>query len=78
MLKSLATGIENRRRQSLGRSKKLSVEFGCVEAASNWEMQVDVDGWLVVPQEIVCSRLRPDIVLWSVSQQRVDFIDLTV
>ena len=32
----------------------------------------------MVPQEIVCTGFRPDIVLWSVSQWIVDFIELTV
>ena len=30
-----------------------------------------------VPQEIACTRLRPDIVSWSVGQWFVDFIELT-
>ena len=41
-------------------------------------MQVDFGGKLVVPQEIVCTKQRPDIVLWSLSQQIVYFIELTV
>ena len=32
----------------------------------------------MVPQEIVSTNLRPDIVLWSVSQRLVYFIELTV
>ena len=41
-------------------------------------MQVGLDGKLMVPHEIVCIRLRPDLVLWSDSQKIVDFIELTV
>ena len=48
-------------------------EFGCSEAACDLEMQVDLSGKLMVPLEIVCSRLRPEIVLWSVSQKIVYF-----
>ena len=51
---------------------------GRLEGACDWEMQVDLGGKLVVPQEIVCTRQRPDIVLWSVSQRIVYFIELTV
>ncbi|MDG2555412.1 hypothetical protein P7M41_25800, partial [Vibrio parahaemolyticus] len=51
---------------------------GCLEGACDWEMQVDLGGKLVVPQEIVCTRQRPDLVLWSVSQRIVYFIELTV
>ena len=41
-------------------------------------MQVDLEGKLVVPQEIASTNLRPDIVLWSRSRMRVSFIELTV
>ena len=43
-------------------------EFGCLEAAPDWEMQVDLGGKLMVPQEFFCTRLRPDIDLWTVCQ----------
>jgi len=51
---------------------------GSLEDASDWEMQVDLGGKLVVPQEIASTNLRPDIVLWSRSRMRVYFIELTV
>ena len=44
----------------------------------DWEMQVDLGGKLVVPQEIASTKLRPDIVLWSRSRMTVYFIELTV
>ena len=44
----------------------ISQEFVCLQAASDWEMQVDLGGKLVVRQEIVCTSLRANIVLWSV------------
>lgn len=52
-------------------------ESGHLKGANDWEMQVDLGGKLV-PQEIVCSNLRPDTVLWSVSQRRLYFVELTV
>lgn len=53
-------------------------ESGRLRGANDWEMRVDLGGKLVVPQEIVSTNLRPDLVLWSTSQQRVYFIELTV
>ena len=41
---------------------------GSLEDACDWEMQVDLGGKLVVPQEIASTYLRPDIVLWSRSR----------
>ena len=41
---------------------------GSLGYASDWEMQVDLGGKLVVPQEIAFTNLRPDIVLWSKSK----------
>ena len=51
---------------------------GSLEDACDWEMQVDLGGELVIPQEIVSTNLRPDIVLWSRSRMRVYFIELAV
>ena len=51
---------------------------GSLEDACDWEMQVDLEGKLVVPQEIASTNLRPDIVLWSRSRMRVYFIQLTL
>lgn len=41
-------------------------------------MLVDVCQLLTVPPEIVITNLRPDLVLWSNSQHRVYFVELTV
>lgn len=41
-------------------------------------MLVDVGQLLTVPPEIVITNLRPDLVLWSNSQHRVYFVELTV
>ena len=95
VLKSLAAGIEELRRQAnLGgpRIKKGGIRFvqegekvgktarrqGSLEDACDWEMQVDLGGKLLVPQEIAITKLRPDIVLWSRSRMKVYFIELTV
>lgn len=96
MLRSLAAGIEERRKQvnsGSSRKERLVVQFvregeknraaksgrrqvgGCLVGADDWQMQVDLGGKLVVPQEIEYSNLRPDIVLWSMSKKTVYFID---
>ena len=41
-------------------------------------MQGDLEGKLVVLQEIASTNPRPDIVLWCRSRMRVYFIELTV
>ena len=51
-----------------------------LEDACDWEMQVDLGGKLVVPQEIASTNLRPDMVLtsWSSLFHRADWEDLVV
>ena len=51
---------------------------GSLEDACDWEMQVDLEGKLVVPQKIASTNLRPDIVLWSRSRMKIYFIERTV
>ena len=51
---------------------------GELEAARDWQMLVDVGQRLTVPPEIVITNLRPDLVLWSNSQRKVYFVELTV
>lgn len=93
VLKCLAAGIESRRQQvNAGGSHKKGIQFvregekgkGVAQSMSNtqgakdWQLQVDLGGRLVVPQEIVNTNLRPDIVYWLTCQQVVYFIELTV
>ena len=93
VLKCLAAGIESRRQQvNAEGSHKKGIQFvregekskravksrSTTQEAKDWQMLVDVGGKLVVPQEIVTTNLRPDIVYWSTSQQVVYFIELTV
>ena len=52
--------------------------LGELEAARDWQMLVDVGQRLTVPPEIVITNLRPDLVLWSNSQRKVYFVELTV
>lgn len=55
-----------------------SQEFGHLEGACDWEMEVDAGWKLIVPQEIICTNLSSDMVLWSLSQRLVYFTELTV
>ena len=57
---------------------KTIMRQGSLEYSCDCEMQVDLGGKLVVPQEIASTNLRPDIVLWSRSRMRIHFIELTV
>ena len=45
---------------------------------ADWVVRVDLDRSLVFPSHIAETRLRPDIVLWSDSQQQVIIGELTV
>ncbi|KAK7929282.1 hypothetical protein WMY93_005677 [Mugilogobius chulae] len=49
-----------------------------IEAANDWEMRVDLDKSLAFPPNIVSTRLRPDLVLWSNSSRKVFIVELTV
>ena len=51
---------------------------GLLATASDWEMIVDLKKQLKFPEEILTTRLRPDIVLWSRSTKQVALIELTV
>ena len=52
--------------------------LGELEAARDWQMLVDVGQRLTVPPQIAITNLRPDLVLWSNTQCRVYFVELTV
>lgn len=49
-----------------------------LSAARDWEMRVDLSQRLIFPPEIAVTNLRPDLVLWSRSCQRVFIVELTV
>jgi hypothetical protein len=51
---------------------------GLLHKASDWNMIVDLEKQLQIPQDIVETRLRPDIVLLSRSTKQLVFIELTV
>uniref|UniRef100_A0A3B3B355 Reverse transcriptase domain-containing protein n=1 Tax=Oryzias melastigma TaxID=30732 RepID=A0A3B3B355_ORYME len=53
-------------------------ELTPLNAARDWQMQVDLDRRLVFPSEIATTTLRPDLVLWSNSCRVVYIIELTV
>ena len=50
---------------------------GLLDTASDWELSVDLKRMLVFPTEIIQTKLRPDIVLFSKSIRHVVMIELT-
>ena len=49
-----------------------------MDGAADWQLQVDLDGKLKVPQEVTDTNLRPDMILTSRSSRRMGVIELTV
>ena len=49
-----------------------------LEKATDWELSVDLKKQLVFPQDIVATRLRPDIVMVSRSEKLIFIAELTV
>lgn len=49
-----------------------------LDGAADWQLQVDLDGKLKVPQEVTDTNLRPDMILISRSSRRMGVIELTV
>ena len=62
-----------------GEATKQKVErAGLLHASPQWRMEVDLDKRLVFPMQIVTTRLRPDIIIWSESPKMVVMVELTV
>ena len=51
---------------------------GLLDLARDWELLVDTHVRLVIPDDIVKTKQRPDIVLFSRGSNRIIFIELTV
>ena len=49
-----------------------------LDGAADWQLQVDLDGRLKVPEEVAETNLRPDMILTSRSAKRMGVIELTV
>ena len=49
-----------------------------LEEAQDWQLMVDLDGQLKIPEEIVLTRHRPDMVLISKSLKKMVVVELTV
>ena len=49
-----------------------------LDSASDWRLQVDLDGKLKVPVEVADTNLRPDILLISDSEKKMGIVELTV
>ena len=60
------------------RARTSNPDLGPLNAARDWQMQVDLDRRLVFPPEIAMTTLRPDLVLWSNTCKLVYIIELTV
>ena len=93
VLRELATGIEEAKQEikvtgtakfirfvkesSLSSSKRDN-SHGLLPSAGDWRIEVDVGKQLRFPKEIVITRLRPDMVIWSPTTKQVILIELTV
>ena len=51
---------------------------GPLDLTRDWELMVDTHVRLVIPDDIVKTKQRPDIVLFSRVSRRIIFIELTV
>ena len=60
------------------RARPSHPDLGPLNAARDWQMQVDLDRRLIFPPEIATTTLRPDLVLWSNNCKLVYIIELTV
>ena len=49
-----------------------------MDRATDWQLQVDLDEKLKVPEEVVETNLRPDMILVSRNLKRMGVIELTV
>lgn len=58
--------------------KHTSPDFGQLNEARDWEMQVDLERRFIFPPENVTTILRPELVFWSNSCQHIYIIKLTV
>ena len=55
-------GFKSSSQSSIARSKILS-------STNDWQLRADLDGGGCFPEEVAITSLRPDIVIWSVSEQ---------
>ena len=60
------------------RTRSTTMGAGPLTVARDWEMRVDLSQRLTFPPKIAVTNLRPDLVLWSESSQRVFIVELTV
>ena len=49
-------------------AKQKAERAGLLHSSPQWKMEVDLDKRLVFPMQIVTTRLRPDIIIWSESE----------
>ena len=92
MLKELASAIE-RKLKNPKSAERTAIRFvkegekpkrgerittGILDVAKDWQLRVDINEKLVVPEDIVKTKQRPDIVIFSKTSKRIIFIELTV
>ena len=63
-------------RRQAGEQTRCTRSF--LEEAQDWQLMVDLDGQLKIPEEIVLTRHRPDMVLISKSLKKMVVVELTV
>ena len=93
VLREIAAGLEEERKKIKQQEKLSFINFvrpgqvgqgeakkstGLLSSGKKCDMKVDLDKKLVFSPEIVVTRLRPDIVLWSRESKKVVMIELTV
>ena len=59
-------------------ASELSKQRNILTAANDWEITAGLSGGGTFPVEVAITNLKPDIVIWSASQQQVILGELTV
>ena len=63
-------------RRKAGEQTRCTRSF--LEEAQDWQLMVDLDGQLKIPEEIVVTTHRPDMVLISKNNKKMVVVELTV
>lgn len=49
-----------------------------LQAAQRWEMEVDLGRKIYFPEAVLCSTLRPNIIMWLPEENKIILVELTV
>ena len=63
---------------SSGGGSRCRSDTGLFATAADWQLSADLRGHIPIPQDVLCTTLRPDIVMWSASTKQLVMIELTV